>query len=94
MPSLDEAFVVFLETVRDVLPIATILVFFQFAILRRPLPNPRRLVVGFGCVLFGLVLFLLGLEQALFPIGRLMAQQFADPAFVGATAGEAVAAKT
>ena len=82
---------VLLDTVRDVLPIVTILVFFQFAILRRPLPNPGKLLTGFGFVLMGLVLFLIGLEQALFPIGRLMAAQFTDPAFVGAVPGEAVA---
>ena len=90
MPAVTEFLTVFLETVRDVLPIATILVFFQFAILRRPLPNLRKLVMGFACVLLGLVLFLIGLEQALFPIGRLMAQQFTDPVFVGAAPGEAV----
>ncbi len=81
----------FFATIRDVLPIATILVFFQFAILRRPLPFPKKLVGGFVCVLLGLVLFLIGLEQALFPVGRLMAQQFTAPAFVGAVPGEAVA---
>jgi len=90
MPSIAEFITVLIATVRDVLPIATILVFFQFAILRRPLPNPRKLIVGFICVLLGLVLFLMGLEQALFPVGRLMAQQFTDPVFVGAAPGEAV----
>ena len=88
MPSLSVFINVFLETLRDVLPIVTILVFFQFAILRRPLPNPRKLVTGFVMVLLGLVLFLIGLEQALFPMGRLMAAQFTDPAFVGAEPGE------
>jgi len=90
MPSFAEFIDVFLATTRDVLPIVTILVFFQFAILRQPLPNPRKLIAGFGFVLLGLVLFLIGLEQALFPIGRLMASQFSDPAFVGAAPGEAV----
>lgn len=78
------------ETIVDVFPIVMILVFFQFAILRRPLPNPQNLIAGFICVLLGLVLFLMGLEQALFPIGRLMASQFTDPAFVGAVPGEVV----
>lgn len=81
---------VLIETARDVLPIVTILVFFQFAILRRPLPQPRRLLIGFGFVLLGLVLFLIGLEEALFPIGRLMAEQFTNPTFVGAAPGEIV----
>ncbi len=81
---------VFVETLRDVLPIVTILVFFQFAILRRPLPQPKRMLIGFASVLLGLVLFLIGLEEALFPVGRLMAEQFTNPAFVGAAPGEAV----
>ena len=90
MPTLATFFDVFLATLRDVLPIVTILVFFQFAILRRPLPNPGKLLTGFSYVLIGLVLFLIGLEQALFPMGRLMAEQFTNPAFVGAAPGEAV----
>ncbi len=91
MPVIGEFMTVLLATIRDVLPIVTILVFFQFAILRRPLAHPRKLIIGFLCVLFGLVLFLMGLEQALFPVGRLMAQQFTAPDFVGAAAGESVA---
>lgn len=91
MPGISQFVDVFMATLRDVFPIATILVFFQFAILRRPLPNPRKLLTGFACVLFGLVFFLIGLEQALFPVGRLMAAQFTDPAFVGAEPGEPVA---
>ena len=90
MPSLDTFINVLLETIRDVLPILSILIFFQFAILRKPLPNPGKLLAGFGFVLAGLVLFLIGLEQALFPMGRLMAAQFTDPAFVGAEVGESV----
>jgi hypothetical protein len=90
MPSFPEFSAVLQETIGDVLPIATILVFFQFAVLRRPLPHPQKLIAGFICVVLGLVLFLIGLEQALFPIGRLMAAQFTDPAFVGAVPGEAV----
>ena len=36
---ISEFFMVLGETIIDVLPIVTILVFFQFAILRRPLPR-------------------------------------------------------
>jgi len=90
MPGLDTFIEVSLDTLRDVFPIAAILMFFQFAVLRKPLANPRRLMVGFVYVFIGLVLFLIGLEQALFPIGRLMAAQFTDPAFVGAEPGIAV----
>ena len=76
-----------LGTVRDVLPIVAILLGFQIFVVRKMPPNPKRMVVGFGYVILGLTLFLVGLEQALFPIGRLMAAQFTDPTFVGAVPG-------
>ena len=72
----------------DVAPIAVILVLFQVAVLRRAIPNPRRLIAGFICVLLGLALFLVGLEQALFPIGETMARQLTSPETIGTT-GEA-----
>ncbi|UCE84823.1 MAG: DUF1538 domain-containing protein [Deltaproteobacteria bacterium] len=71
------------ETLRDVLPIATILVTFQFFVLRQAPPSPKRLLVGFAYAIAGLTLFLLGLDQALFPLGRIMAAQLTDPAFIG-----------
>ncbi|MGH0036357.1 MAG: DUF1538 domain-containing protein [Myxococcota bacterium] len=71
------------STLRDVMPLAAVLIFFQLAILRRPLPNPRRLALGLVCVLGGLSLFLVGLEQAVFPIGKTMAAQFTAPEFLG-----------
>lgn len=86
MPFLAELLAALGETLRDVLPIAAILTTFRFFVLRRALPNPRRLLLGFAYVLVGLTLFLLGLEHALFPMGRAMAAQFTDPAFIGAVA--------
>jgi len=74
-------------TIRDVLPIAVILFGFQFAIIRKPIPNMARVITGFIWVLIGLSLFLIGLEWALFPLGRLMAQQLTDPAFIAGTDG-------
>lgn len=73
---------VLLATARDILPILVILLGFQFFILRKPIPNFRRVIIGFIYVLVGLALFLQGLDQALFPIGRLMAEQLTDPAFI------------
>ncbi|GIC79523.1 DUF1538 domain-containing protein [Moritella sp. F3] len=69
-------------TFHDVLPIAAILFGFQFAVIRKPLPNLGKVLMGFLWVLLGLSLFLIGLEWALFPLGRLMAQQLTDPAFI------------
>lgn len=71
-----------LATVRDVMPIILILVVFQFAVLRRQPPNLRRIVIGFLYVFIGLTFFLVGLEQALFPIGKTMARQLTAPEFV------------
>jgi hypothetical protein len=71
-----------LGLVRDVLPIAAILIGFQVLILKRPIHNPKRVFVGLLFVLMGLALFLEGLEVALFPLGRLMAQQLTLPSFV------------
>ncbi len=71
-----------LSTLRDVLPIAVIIFGFQFLVIRRPIANLKRVLAGFVYVLIGLTLFLEGLEQALFPLGRLMAEQLTDPAFI------------
>ena len=74
-----------LTTVRDVLPIVVVLVVFQLFVLRRPIPHLRRLFAGGLFVVLGLALFLIGLEGALFPLGRAMAQQLSDPVFVFGT---------
>lgn len=76
-------------TVRDVLPIAAILAFFQLVVLRKPVPHLKQVLIGFAYVLAGLTLFLIGLQQALFPLGEAMARQLTDPAFVyGLEAGQ------
>ena len=69
-------------TILDVLPIAAILFGFQFLVLRKSIPNLKRIIAGFVMVLFGLAFFLEGLQAALFPLGKLMAQQLTDPAFI------------
>jgi hypothetical protein len=71
-----------LETVRDVMPIVLLIIFFQMFVIRRPVKHPERLIAGFGFVLIGLALFLLGLEMALFPIGKLMAAQLTASEFI------------
>lgn len=70
------------STIFDVLPIAAIIVGFQVLVIRRAIPNWRKVAVGFAYVLVGLSLFLIGLEEALFPLGKLMAQQLTDPSFI------------
>jgi hypothetical protein len=72
-------------TVKDILPVVALLLFFQLVVLRRPLPNWKRVALGFLFVLIGLTLFLDGLETALFPIGKIMAKQLSAPEFVFGT---------
>ena len=73
-----------LDTIWDVLPIAVIIFGFQLLILRKPIPNLKKIITGFLLVLLGLGFFLEGLEAALFPLGKLMAQQLTDPVFIAA----------
>lgn len=75
-------FHVTIETIVDVLPIVTIIFGFQFFVIRKPIPNLSKVIIGFIYVLVGLAFFLVGLEEALFPLGELMAQQLTDPNFI------------
>ena len=79
---------VILRSAVDILPIVIFLFAFQRIVIGQPLANGKRILVGFVFVVVGLGLFLLGLEQTLFPLGKLMAQQLTDPAFLYETAGE------
>ncbi len=83
-----------IATLRDVLPIALTLFGFQFLVLRRPIANLRRVLFGFLFVILGLTLFLVGLERALFPIGRLMATQLIAPEFLHGNLQNAVSSWT
>lgn len=60
--------------VTDLLPIIFVIVFFQTVVIRQPLPQVAEILVGLVLVVFGLALFVEGLEIALFPIGENMAQ--------------------
>lgn len=71
-----------LNTILDVLPIVSIIFGFQFLVIRKPIPNLGKVLLGFFYVLIGLAFFLVGLEEALFPVGELMAQQLTDPDFI------------
>lgn len=82
MELLSQLFHTTINTVYDVIPIAAIIFGFQFLVIRKPIPNLKRVLFGFLYVLVGLSLFLLGLEKALFPLGRLMADQLTNPAFI------------
>lgn len=78
-----------LSTVKDVLPVVVIIFGMQFFVIRRPILNARRVIFGFVAVIVGLALFMVGLERALFPLGKLMAVQLADPGFILGTMSQA-----
>jgi len=71
------------STITDVLPIAAILFGFQLFVLRKRVRHLGQVLTGFLLVLLGLAFFLQGLEEALFPLGKLMAAQLTAPEFLG-----------
>ena len=73
---------VLMATFRDVLPILLLIVCFQVLVLRQPIPRLKRLIVGGVYVVLGLAMFLVGLEKALFPVGKMMAMQLSDPSLL------------
>ena len=73
---------ILLATLRDVFPILALIVCFQLFVLRQPIPHLKRLIMGGIYVIVGLAMFLIGLEKALFPVGKIMATQLSDPAFL------------
>jgi len=77
-------------TLRDVLPILILIIFFQLVVLKQPIPHLKRVILGGVYVVLGLALFLMGLEKALFPVGEIMAVQLSDPVFIGVSEGEQI----
>lgn len=65
------------NSLRDLLPIVVVILFFQFVVLRQPLPGVIDILIGCLFVVFGLTIFIQGLELGLFPIGESLAFAFA-----------------
>jgi hypothetical protein len=83
MELISEIQYLFMTTLFDVLPIIAIIFGFQFLVIRKPVKNLKKTLFGLFYVILGITLFLLGLEEALFPLGKLMAEQLTDPVFLG-----------
>jgi hypothetical protein len=75
------------DSAEDVAPVVIFLFAFQLLVLRQRITNLGPILVGFVFVTVGLGLFLVGLEESLFPLGRLMARQLTDPGFLQETTG-------
>jgi len=61
--------------IKDLIPILFVIFFFQFAILKKPIPHPKKIAFGIVLVILGLYSFIVGLEMGLFPLGETMALQ-------------------
>lgn len=66
-----------LQTCTDVLPIIAIIGIFQVVVLRAPPAHAKRLLRGGFHALLGLILFRVGLDSTLLPLGADMAQHLA-----------------
>lgn len=69
-----------LDSVRDITPVVLVVAFFQFLVIRQPLPEHLDLLdlaTGLLFVILGLTLFIKGLQFGLFPIGENLAHAFA-----------------
>ena len=82
---LIELGITFLNTLRDVAPIVLLIAVFQIFIIKKSIPHLKNVIFGVVLVIFGLTFFLMGLEQALFPVGELMAKQLSNPEFITKT---------
>lgn len=61
----------------DLMPIIVVVVFFQSVVIQQPFPQIGEVLIGFFFVIFGLMLFIEGLEMGLFPIGEALAYALA-----------------
>jgi len=75
----------FISMFWDIAPIIGMILIFQLFIIKEKIPNLTQTLFGIFMVWIGLALFIVGLEKALFPIGKMMATQFTSPDFLGKT---------
>ncbi len=75
---LTELFYDLIGIIKDVIPILAVIFLFQFFVIKKPLPHPKKIIVGIILVIIGLYLFIVGLEMGLFPLGETMAVQLTE----------------
>ncbi len=66
-----------MASLRDLLPIIFVIIFFQLFVLKQPFPQVFSILWGLLLVVLGLTFFIFGLNLGLFPIGESMAKAFA-----------------
>ena len=84
MPAL--AWEALVEVVEATVPVLALIALFQFAILRRPVRNPRTILVGIALAMVGFLLFIVGVKISLIPMGMAIGVKLAHaplPAMLG-----------
>jgi hypothetical protein len=71
--SFVDALLDLLGVIKDVAPILTVIFFFQYIIIKKPVAHLHKIIVGIVMVILGLYAFIVGLEMGLFPIGESIA---------------------
>ncbi len=66
----------FLSVILDIFPLLCVIFIFQTFVIAKPFPHLEQTILGVGLVILGLFLFIMGLENALFPLGERIANQF------------------
>ena len=69
---------IFLASIRDVMPVIVVILVFYLAVLHERIPDFGKRAAGFGLVILGLYVFIIGLELGLFPIGESLAIELAS----------------
>lgn len=86
---IKEVLSTFLATIQDVAPIVLLIGVFQIFVIKKNIPELKKVLLGVVLVIFGLTFFLIGLEKALFPVGEIMAQQLSNQDFLAKQYSEA-----
>ncbi len=66
------------HTFFNLVPIIVTILFFQYFIIKKPLPNINGAIFGFIFLTIGLYAFILGIQFGLFPIGEAMAKNLIE----------------
>lgn len=67
-----------LDTLKNILPIILTILIFQYVVLRKHLPAPFRVFLGFVFLVIGLYGFIVGIKLGLFPIGESIASSLVE----------------
>lgn len=66
------------DTSKSIIPLLSVLVFFQTVVLKKPLTNIKELLVGLLISIVGLSLFLKGMNLSIIPLGDSMGESFVN----------------